>query len=79
MNKATKKTLDLNLGKCESVTLKLPLFVMDFLRKTQRKPVEALEYAIAKYVKVEIEYMTPQDWAELLQPKNRFSNQEYVC
>jgi hypothetical protein len=79
LRKAIKRDLNLNLGFSESVTINLPKFVMDFLRNTQKRPIEALEYAIVNYVKAEIEYMAPQDWAELLQPKASFQTQEYIC
>ncbi len=79
MKKIDRRELSLNLGTCEIINVKLPKFVMDFLRKTQKKTVQALEYAIVNYVKAEIEYMAPQDWAELLQPKASFQTQEYIC
>jgi hypothetical protein len=79
LKKPDRRELNLNLGVCEKVTIKLPKFVMDFLCKTQEKPIAALEYAIVNYVKYEIEYMAPQEWAELLQPKARFQTHEYIC
>ncbi len=78
MTKKSKIELNLNAGLCETVNVKLPKFVMDFLRKTQEKPIDALEYAIVDLVRSEIEGMTSEQWAELFKLKNAFQTPSYI-
>jgi hypothetical protein len=78
MTKINKKELNLTAGRCEKVTIELPKFVMDFVRKTKEKPKEALEYTIVDCVRAEIEGMTSEQWAELFKLKNTFPKPDYI-
>jgi hypothetical protein len=49
----------------ETVTVKVPKIVMDFLRKTEENATEWIESTVVENVAAEIEGMKPQEWADL--------------
>ena len=58
----------------ESVTVKVPKLVMDYLRKTEDNPVEALEFTIVDHVRAEIEGMRSDEWADVFNLKTIFAD-----
>ena len=57
----------------EQVTVKVPKLVMDFLRKTESNPVEALEFTIVDNARAEIEGRDSLEWADIFQLKPIFA------
>lgn len=50
----------------ETITVKVPKVVMDFLRKTQDNTTEALEYAIVDHTRAEMESMPGTEYIGVL-------------
>ena len=56
----------------ESVTVKVPKIVMDFYRKIESNPIEALEYSIVDSARAQIEGMEGEEWIEIFGLKSVF-------
>jgi hypothetical protein len=49
----------------EQVSLRIPKAIMDYLRKTEDNPVQALEYDIVDLLRGQVEGMSGKEWADL--------------